>query len=192
MLCRAMTVVLTAVMLGGSVVTAAAQAPVTALPGASASDGIHRVLSADVSHVDQRSGLLLLKTDAGRLTFEAPPAVTDALVKGDRVIVEIVLRHPDAAPARDDRPARPLFARRLPGDITAVNRLVGVVVIGTSAGRFNIDVPRSAVAKLRTGDRIALDVAIFSEDDVAASAVVQPRARGAGAALFFMLFGRPR
>jgi hypothetical protein len=63
---------------------------------------------------------------------------------------------------------------------------------GSSSGRVNIELPLATVAGPRTGDRIALDAAVFSEGDVAASAVVQPRARGAGAARLFMLFGRPR
>jgi hypothetical protein len=188
-----LVVLIALLALAGSVVTAAAQSVAASLPGASdSSHGIHWLVTADVSDVDQRTGLLLLKTDAGRLTFEAPADVTSALRKGDRVIVELALRHPGSTVVRSERSPHPLFARRLSGEVAAVNRTVGVVALATSAGRVNMELALATVAGLRTGDRIALDTAVFSDGDVAASATVQPRIRGAAAALLFMLFGRPR
>jgi len=156
---------------------------------------VHRQLDATVSKVDRVTGILLLRTDVGRLTLGAPVSATALLRKGDRVIVDVgVLRHPDPARVpREDASPRPLLMRRLPADVTAVQRTLGTVSLKTAAGRLNVDLPLEAVADLRTGDRLLVELSVLPDSDAAALPRMEEQQRRAGlGALILKLFGAGR
>ena len=150
---------------------------------------------AEVSEVDRAVDVLRLKTEAGRLTLRAPDAAAPALRKGDRVVVDVaVIRHPDpAALSRRQEDPPPLLTQRLRASIISIQRTVGVVALNTPAGRLTLDLPSAAVAGLRTGDPLVLELAVRLEQDVAALPAKDTPGRKSGlAALLFMLFGRPK
>jgi hypothetical protein len=140
-------------------------------PGASdPSVIVRRQLDAAVSRVDFDAGVLLLKTDVGRLTLAAPVDATRLVRKGDWVVLDVaLLRHLDPAGLpRDEGAHQPLLVRRLTAEVMSVQRGIGIVALKTSAGRINVDLPPAAIAGLRTGDRLLLELAVRREVDVAA------------------------
>jgi hypothetical protein len=156
---------------------------------------VHHQLEAEVSQVDWATGVLLLKTDAGRLKLDVPADATGSLRKGDGVVVHVTLiRHPE--PARVPRaamPQRPVLVEQLLAEVAGIQRTVGVVALKTSAGRLNIDVPASALVGLRTGEQLPLELAVFREAGSPALPGMERRGNRAGlAALIFGLFGRPK
>lgn len=156
---------------------------------------IHHQLEAEVSQVDRAAGALLLKTDAGRLKLDVPADAAGVLRKGDGVILDVTLiRHPD--PTRVPRtgpPQHPLLVQQLTAEVTGIQRSVGVVTLRTPAGRLNVDVPAPALAGLKTGDQVPLELALFRDSGSPALPGMERRATRAGfAALIYSLFGRPK
>jgi hypothetical protein len=148
----------------------------------------HRQIEATVSKVEADAGMLLLKTGAGRLTLDAPAATTSLLRPGDRIVVDVaLLRHPDPARIpRADAYRRPLLVRRLPADVAAVQRVVGIVALKTPAGRLDVDLPSAAIADLRTGDRLLLELALLHEPEVAALPRMETGTHRAGLAALLL------
>lgn len=162
-------------------------------PAQSAAFILRHQVDATVSRVDRDAGVLLLKTDAGRLTLDAPAGAVSALQKGDALVLDIaVLRHPDPARIpRDKGSDHPLLVRTLVADVAGVDRTVGLVALKTSAGALNVELPRTAIADIRTGDRLSVELTVLRESDAAAMPRVQGAERRAGlAALLLRLFGR--
>jgi hypothetical protein len=155
----------------------------------------HRQVEATVSKVDRDAGVLLLKTGAGRLTLDAPASATGLLRKGDGLIVDVaLLRHPDPGRIpRDEAYQRPLLVRRFPGEVTAVDRTVGIVSLRTAVGRLNVDLPSEAISSVRTGDRLLLELAVLHEPEPAALPRMEGDRRRAGlAALLLSIFEAAR
>jgi hypothetical protein len=154
---------------------------------------VHRQVEAEVSQVDRAAGVLLLKTDAGRLKLQAPADAGGILRKGDRVLVHVtVVRHPD--PARIPRSAPPpgaLLVRRLAAEVVAIQRSLGIVALRTPAGRLNVDLPSAAIVGLGAGARLPLELALVRDTEGAALARMEKRNGRAGlAALLLGIFGR--
>jgi hypothetical protein len=152
---------------------------------------VHRQLEAAVSRVNRDVGTLLLKTDAGRVTLNAAPEAAAALRKGDRVVIDVaILRHPDPAQIpRERRTPAPLLVQRLTAEVRGIRHSVGVVALKTSAGKLDVDLPAPAIAALRTGDRLPVEVSIFLEPDAAALSRME-RERAGLAAFLLSIFGR--
>lgn len=177
------------------VASTAAAGPAGNPPTAAPAFIVHRQVDATVSKVDPAAGVLLLRTAVGRLTLGAASAAAALLRTGDRVIVDVgLLRHADPARVpRDDAPARSLLMRRLTADITAIQRTLGTVFLKTAAGRLNVDLPPDAIAGLRTGDRLQVELSILQESDGAALPRMEEQKRRAGlGALILNLFGSRR
>jgi hypothetical protein len=64
-----------------------------------------------------------------------------------------------------------------------------VVALTTPVGKLNVDVPAPAIAALRTGDRLPVEVSLFLEPDAAALPRVE-RERAGLAAFLLAIFGR--
>jgi hypothetical protein len=156
---------------------------------------VHRQLDAEVGKVDPGADLLLLKTKAGRLKLDAPATVTAGLHKGDRVLVDInVIRHPHPDQvARPQHPGQPVLVQQLPAEIVGIQRSVDVVTVRTRAGVLNVDLPSAAIAGLRTGDQLALELAVHLTPETSAlSGTDQQRGDRGLKALFFAIFGRDK
>ena len=177
------------------IASSAAAGPVVTPPTTTPAFIVHRQVDATVSKVDPSAGVILLRTAVGRLTLGAASAATALLRAGDRVIVDVgLLRHSDPARVpRGDASPRPLLMRRLVADITAVQRTLGTVFLKTAAGRLNVDLPLEAVAGLRTGDRLQVELSVLQESDGAALPRMDDQQRRAGlGALILNLFGARR
>ena len=151
-------------------------------------------VEAEVSEVDAASQILRLKTESGRLSLDSTGGPAVALKRGDFVVVDLVLiRHADPRrlPRAHDEPA-PLLTQRLHGSVAAVNRTLGVVSVTSPAGRLNLELPSAAMADLRTGTPVGIELAVRRPDVSASpgSGASQPR-KGFGA-LMLMLFGRTK
>lgn len=186
------TVVAATVLL---IASSAAAGPAGNPPTATPAFIVHQQVDATVSKVDPAAGVLLLRTAVGRLTLGAASSATALLRTGDRVIVDIgLLRHSD--PARVPREAaspRPLLMRRLAADITAIQRTLGTVFLKTAAGRLNVDLPPEAIAGLRTGDRLQVELSVLQESGGAALPRMEEQTRRASlGALILNLFGSRR
>lgn len=153
----------------------------------------HHQVEAEVSRVDRDAGVLLLKTAAGPLRLDAGRAAT-ALRKGDRVLIDLTLiRHSDPARVpRDERGPRPLLVQRLAAEVMSIQRGLGVVALKTPVGRLDVDLPLAAIAGLRTGDRLPLELAIHAEPAGAALPRMDGRRKGGLAAFLYLIFGRPQ
>jgi hypothetical protein len=185
----AVTIAITALVISTSEAAGPARPPAATSPGAPASSFIvHRQLDAAVSQVDRDGGVIRLKTDAGRLTLQAPAGTMGLLRKGDSVILDVaVVRHPDPDRIPRDKVAdRPLLVRRLPAEVSAVQRSVGVVALKTSAGRLNVTLPRAAVDSVRTGDRLSVELTLLRDSAVAAMPRGEGGERRAGLAAFLL------
>ncbi len=134
---------------------------------------------------------LLLKTDAGRLTLDATPEAAAALKKGDRVVIDVdIIRDPDPERVwRERRTPAALLAQRLTAEVTAIQHSVGVVALQTPAGKLSVDLPAPALAALRTGDRLPVEVSVFLEPDAAALPRME-RERAGLAGFLLTIFGR--
>jgi hypothetical protein len=188
-------VAVTVLLIASSAAAGPAADPPTAIPASRAAFIVHRQVDATVSKVDPATGVLLLRTAVGRLTLGAASAATALLRTGDRVIVDVgLLRHPDPARVpREDASPRPLLMRRFAADITAVQRTLGTVFLKTAAGMLNVDLPPEAVAGLRTGDRLQVELSVLPESDGAALPRMEEQKRRAGlGALLLNLFGSRR
>lgn len=151
---------------------------------------LRQQLDAQVSEIDTAGKTLRLKTDAGRLALAIPAATT--FKKDEPVVLDvIVIRHADPTklPRIDD--GVPASARQhLRGSIAGIQRALGVVNVNTRAGRLTLHLPMTAIAGLRTGDELSLDVAVLDDAQPSAMAGERTRkSRGFGA-LLLMLFGR--
>jgi hypothetical protein len=159
---------------------------------ASSSFVVRQRFEAEVSEVDRTAGMLRLKTDAGPLRLQTAGAATPALTKGDSVVVDVALiRHPAPAglPRRQDDPP-PLVTQRVRGSVTAIQRTVETVALTTPAGRLTLSVPAKALAGLRTGDSVLLELTVRPAAEPAALAATEAQRRTGLAGLLYMLFGR--
>ena len=151
-------------------------------------------VEAEVSEVDAASQRLRLKTETGRLSLDSTGAPAVALKRGDFVLVDLVLiRHADPRrlPRAHDEPA-PLLTQRLDGSVVAVNRTLGILTVTSPAGRLTLELPSAAMADLRTGTPVGIELAVRRPEASASpgSGPSQPR-KGFGA-LMLMLFGRTK
>jgi hypothetical protein len=155
---------------------------------------VHLQLDAEVSRVNRDTGVLLLRTDAGRLTLDAAGRATDVLNDGDRVVLDITaMRHADPAPIPPgDRARAPLLVRRLPAHVTAVQRAIGTVSLKTPAGRLDVDLPPAVVTDLRTGDQLALAVTVLQDVDAAALPRLESERRAGVLRFLLGIFGAAR
>jgi hypothetical protein len=154
---------------------------------------VRHPVDAEVSEVDRDANVLRLKTEAGRLNLNIPAGRAAQVRRGDYLVVDIVLiHHTDTTrlPRLHDDPP-PLLTQRLRGSIAGIQRTLGVVTLATPAGRLTLDLPAPAVAGLRTGNPVLLELAVRRAPDVSALAGSQSSRskRGIGA-LLLMLFGR--
>ena len=154
---------------------------------------VRQHVHATVSEVDLATDVVRLKTDAGRLTLHVPGVPTAALEKGDSVVVDVTLiRHadPERLPRRQEDPP-PLLTQRLPASVAGIQRTVEAVALNTPAGRLTVGVPADAMANLRTGDGLWLELAVRLEPQVAALPGAGAARRDGGlAGLLFFIFGR--
>jgi hypothetical protein len=188
-------VAVTVLLIASSAAAGPSADPKAATSAGRAAFIVHQQVEATVSKVDPAAGVLLLRTAVGRLTLGAASAATALLHTGDRVIVDVgLLRHPDPARVpREDASPRPLLMRSFAADITAVQRTVGSVFLKTAAGMLNIDLPLEAVAGLRTGDRLQVELSVLPESGGAALPRMDDQKRRAGlGALILNLFGSRR
>ena len=154
---------------------------------------VRHPVDAEVSEVDREANVLRLKTEAGRLTLKVPAGGAAELKRGDSLVVDVVLiHHTDTArlPRRqEDSP--PLLTQQMRGSIAGIQRTLGVVTLSTPAGRLTLDLPAPAVAALRTGNPVLLELAVRRAPDVSALAGSQSsRSKKGIGALLLMLFGR--
>ncbi len=187
-------VAVTVLLIASSAAAGPAANPKAATSAGRAAFIVHQQVDATVSKVDPAAGILLLRTAVGRLTLGASTA-TALLRTGDRVIVDVgLLRHPDPARVpREDASPRPLLMRRFAADITSVQRTLGTVFLKTSAGMLNVDLPPEAIAGLRTGDRLQVELSVLPGSDGAALPRMEEQKRRAGlGALLLNLFGSRR
>jgi hypothetical protein len=179
--------------------TAAADAltipKVVTTPAASPSFIVRHPVDAEVSEVDRDANVLRLKTEAGRLNLNVPAGSAAELKRGDYLVVDVVLiHHTDTArlPRVNDDPP-PLLTQRLRGSIAGIQRTLGVVTLATPAGRLTLDLPAPAVAGLRTGNLVLVELAVRRAPDVSALAGSQSsRSKRGMGALLLMLFGRTK
>jgi hypothetical protein len=154
---------------------------------------VRQHVRATVSEVDLTTDVVRLKTDAGRLTLHVPGVPSAALEKGDSVVVDVTLiRHADPVrlPRRQEDPP-PLLTQRLPASVAGIQRTVEAVALNTPAGRLTVGVPADAIAGLRTGDGLWLELAVRLEPQVAALPGAGAARRDGGlAGLLFFIFGR--
>lgn len=150
-------------------------------------------VDAEVSEVDREANVLRLKTEAGRLNLNVPPGGAAGLKRGDSLVVDVVLiHHTDAArlPRRREDPP-PLLTQQMRGSISSIQRTLGVVTLTTPAGRLTLDLPAPAVAGLRTGNTVLLELTVRRAPDVSALAGSQSsRSKKGIGALLLMIFGR--
>jgi hypothetical protein len=155
---------------------------------------IREHLQATVSDVDRTIDVVRLKTDAGRLTLHGPgPGTAATLREGDPVVVDVTLiRHADPArlPRRQEDPP-PLLTQRLRASVVGIQRTLEAVALNTTAGRLTLAVPSEAIAGLRTGDALLLELAVRLEPQGAALPATGAARRDSGlAGLLFFIFGR--
>jgi hypothetical protein len=154
---------------------------------------VRRQIEAEVSEVDRHTKVLRLKTEAGRLSLNATGSAAAAVKPGDMLAVDVALI-PHADPTRlprvhDDPP--PLLTQRLRGSIAGIQRTVGIVALTTRAGRLTLELPAAAMAGLRTGDPVVLELAVRRQADVSALAGSEAsRSKKGFGALLLMIFGR--
>ena len=156
---------------------------------------VRRQIEAEVSEVDRHAKILRLKTEAGRLSLNATAAAAAALRPGDLLVVDVALiHHTDLTrlpPVHEDPP--PLLTQRLRGSIAGVQRTLGIVALTTPAGRLTLDLPAAAMAGLRTGNPVLLELAIRRQADVSAFAASEAsRSKKGLGALLLMIFGRTK
>jgi hypothetical protein len=161
--------------------------------GTSPSFIVARQVRAEVGAVDRAAAALRLRTEAGRLSLTGPGVAGISLNPGDFVIVDLrVIKSLGSAPPprwnEDDEPA--LIRQRVRGSIVAIQRALGLITVSSSAGRLTFNLPTAAVAGLRTGDSVLLDVAVRTEADVAAFAGDASRRKQGLAGLLMTIFGR--
>ena len=153
----------------------------------------HQV-EAEVSEVDAGARVLRLKTETGRLSLDTTGAPAAALKRGDWVVVDVVLiRHAD--PPRLPRPHEDppsLLTQRLRGSITAIHRTLGVIAVTTPAGRLTLELPSAAMAGLRTGSPVGVELAVRQPDVSASPGSGASRSKKGLGALMLMLFGRTK
>jgi hypothetical protein len=156
----------------------------------------HHQLDAVVSEVDPRSGRLLLKTEAGRLTLTAPAAAATHLRTGDRLLLDVALvREPGSERIHGEETAvrAPVLVQRLAAEVVAVRRSMGTASLRTAAGRLDVDLPSDVIASVHTGDRLLLDLSVLHPPESAASPRTDDRQHRAGiAALLLRLLGASR
>jgi hypothetical protein len=184
---RVIAIGATAVLIGGLAPSVTAQAPVRPTFVA------YRVVDAEVSRV--QGSTLFLKTDAGRLKLDMPGLPVPGLTRGARVALGVtVIRHPDPAALPRDAGSRSPTVQRLQAAITSIQRDNGIVSLNCDAGRLNVSLPGAAIAALHTGDRLALELSLASDTDVAALAGEgQNDDRRVGLAAWLLaIFGRAR
>ena len=177
----------TAVLIGGLAPSGTAQAPIR--PAFVA----HQVVDAEVSKVEGSS--LLLKTDAGRLKLDVSGQAVRDLKKADKVALGVALiRHPDPATLPRDDGSRSRTVQRLQAVITSIQRDNGIVSLNCTAGRLNVSLPEALIATLHTGDRLAVELSLPSDSDVAALASQKQNHddRVGLAAWLLAIFGRGR
>jgi hypothetical protein len=156
---------------------------------------VRRQIEAEVSEVDRHAKVLRLKTEAGRLSLNATGAATAAVRPGDMLAVDVALiPHADLTRlprVHEDPP--PLLTQRLRGSIAGIQRTLGIVAVTTPAGQLTLDLPAAAMAGLRTGNPVALELAVRRQPDVSALADSQAsRSKRGFGALLLMIFGRTK
>jgi hypothetical protein len=156
---------------------------------------VRRQVEAEVTEVDRDAKVLRLKTEAGRLSLNATGAGAAALKRGDLLAVDVALiRHTD--PTRlprvhEDPP--PLLTQRLRGSVAGIQRTLGIVALTTPAGRLTLELPSAAMAGLRTGNPVVLELAVRRQADVSAFAASEAaRSKKGFGALLLMIFGRTK
>jgi hypothetical protein len=102
-----------------------------------------------------------------------------------------VIRHPDPSTLpRGPESQGQLPVQRLPANVTAIQRAIGVVSLNSRAGRLNIDLPADAIARLQTGDHLTLELGIAQDTGAAALAgSATQRGRTGLATLLFAIIG---
>jgi hypothetical protein len=184
---RVIVIGATAVLIGGLAPSVRAQAPIRSAFVA------YRVVDAEVSKVEGRT--LLLKTDAGRLKLDVSGQAMPDLKKAAKVALGVTLiRHPDPAALPRDHGSRSRTVQRLQALITSIQRDNSIVSLNCAAGRLNVSLPEAAIAVLHTGDRLAVELSLPSDSDVAALAGQKQNHddRVGLAAWLFAIFGRGR
>ena len=192
----ATAIVAGALMLCG--VAVAADAPPRRLDGPAPAETripfvLRQQVDAEVSEFDVSAKKLRLKTQTGRLTLDGGNAAPIGLKKGDWVVVDVAaIRHPDPGRLpREDEAPRALLTQRVRASITGIQRSLGVVSLNTPAGRLSLEVPSAAVAGLRTGDPLLLELRVLPEPDPSAlPGAKSERSKKGFGALLYMIFGR--
>ena len=155
---------------------------------------VSQQVEAEVSEVDAASRVLLLKAEAGRLRLDTTAAPALVLKRGDFVVVDIALiRHadPPRLPRTHEEPAT-LLTQSVRGSITAINRTLGIVDVTSSAGRMTLELPAAAMADLRTGNPVGIELAVRRPDLSASPGSEASRPKKGFGALMLMLFGRTK
>jgi hypothetical protein len=156
---------------------------------------VRRQIEAEVTEVDRHARILRLKTEAGRLSLNVTGAAAAAVKPGDLLAVDVALI-PHSDPTRlprvhDDPP--PLLTQRLRGSVSGIQRTLGLVALTTPAGRLTLDLPAAAMAGLRTGNPVVLELAVHRQADVSALAGAEAsRSKKGFGALLLMIFGRTK
>jgi hypothetical protein len=171
-------------------------------------------IEAQVTRVDQSRSVLTLKTGAGELRIEAPPAVQASLKKGDRVILEIAVLPPmrqaraehsvrGAPPARrgpaGEEVDQAVVRQQFDAEVSAVDPEAGILTLKGVAGKdvagtVRIELPSSVVAAFRPGEVRPVELTVSREPSAQASLPTQsegPRRAGL-AALLFAIFGKKK
>ena len=150
---------------------------------------------AEVSEFDTAGKKLRLKTGAGRLTLDGGETPTTAFKKGEWVMVDVALiRHADPAKLpRSNEAPRAELTQHLRASIIGIQRSLGVVTLNTPAGRLALELPSAAVASLRTGDSVLLELRVVAEPDVSAfPATRSDRTKKGFGALLLMILGHDK
>ena len=156
---------------------------------------LRQQFEAEVSEFEAAGKKLRLKTGAGRLTLDGRNTATTAFKKGEWVLVDVTLvRHADPAKLpRSDEAPRSELTQHLRASIIGIQRSLGVVTLNTPAGRLALELPSAAVASLRTGDPMFLELRVVAEPDVSAfPATKSDRSKKGFGALLLMIFGRDK
>jgi len=188
------------VLLPGAVASSATDGAITQ-PNATNPSASHpafivrRQIEAEVSAIDRHAKVLRLKTEAGRLSLDATGATAAAVKPGDMVAVDVALiPHTDLTKlprVHDDPP--PFLTQRLRGSIAGIQRTLGIITLTTPAGRLTLDLPAAAMAGLRTGNPVALELTVRRQADVSALADAEAsRSKKGFRALLLMIFGRTK
>jgi hypothetical protein len=151
---------------------------------------VRRLVDGKITALDSNTGVVEVKTAAGKLTMTARQPSAASLRKGDPVLVElgILPSAPRAVPPLGNRGQHgsdaAVVRQRLNAQVTRVNVARGTLTFQTSAGRAETDLPFNILKRFQQGDTIPVELALIPRG-------APDRAEHVGlAALLLSIFGK--